>query len=35
MDSLARSLGLDIEALAIRLATEGDKPPISCHTMNS
>jgi hypothetical protein len=31
MDSLARSLGLDIEAIARELAMTGDLKPTQCH----
>ena len=31
LDNLARSLGLDIEAIALRLATQGDLPPVQTH----
>lgn len=31
MDCLARSLGLDIEDIARKLALVGDRPPTQCH----
>lgn len=35
MDNLAKSLGLDIEALAVRLAMIEDKPPTQCQAVQA